>query len=82
MLYKFNILSVRAEPKARGQWCSGPEFEPLLNDITGNHPRALREPSPAQRRGKMLLYRFVLSNGGVPGLESRRVGGGSDARFN
>ncbi len=34
---------------------------------------------PAQRRGKILRYRFVLSNGGVPGLEIRRVGWGSDA---
>ncbi len=81
MLYKFNILR---ESRAQSSWpvVFGPEFEPLLNDINGNHPRALPRAVPAQRRGKMLLYRFVLSNGGVPGLESRRVGGGSDAGCN
>ncbi len=28
------------------------------------------------------IYRFVLSNGGIPGLEIRRVGWGSDAGCN
>ncbi len=50
-----------------------------FNDINVNLPRALPRAIPAQRRGKILLYRFVLSNGGVPGLEIRRVGWGSYA---
>ncbi len=48
----------------------GPEFEPLLHDINENHPRA-----PSAEQGKYLLYRFVLSNGGVPGLAICRVYG-------
>ncbi len=80
MLYK-SIFSVRAEPKACGQWCSDRSLN-LLHDIKGNHPRALPRAVPEQRRGKILLYGSVLSNGGVPGLEICRVGWGSDAGCN
>ncbi len=45
-------------------------------------PKALQGAVPAQRRGQILLYRFLLSNGGVPGVEIHRVGGGSDAGCN
>ncbi len=45
-------------------------------------PKALQGVVPAQRRGQILLYRFLLSNGGVPGVEIHRVGGGSDAGCN
>ncbi len=72
MLYK-SIFSVRGEPKARGGRF-GPEFEPLFNYINGNLPQDLPRAVPAQ--GKDLLYRFVLSNRGILGLESRRVGWG------
>ncbi len=81
MLYKINILG---ENRAQSS-CPvvfGPEFEPLLHDINENLPRALHRAVPAQRRGKILLYRFVLSNGGFPGLEFRRVGWGSDTGCN
>ncbi len=95
-LYKLNIVSslskikyaikinIFRESRAQSLWSVvfGPEFEHLLHDIKGNHPRALLLAVPEQRRGKILLYRFVLSNGGVPGLEIRRVGWGSDAGCN
>ncbi len=65
MLYE-SIFSVRGEPKAHGQWCSN---RILLNDINGNHSRALPWAVPVQHRGKILLYHFVSSNEDVPGLK-------------
>ncbi len=57
---------LRGEPKAHGQWCSN---RILLNDINGNHSRALPWAVPVQHRGKILLYHFVSSNEDVPGLK-------------
>jgi len=51
-----------------------------FHDINRNHSRALQRAIPAQ--GKILLNFFFLSNGGVPGLDICRVGGGSDSGCN
>ncbi|XP_050957955.1 SLAM family member 9-like [Labeo rohita] len=54
-----------SDNRAQSSWSVvfGLEFEPLLNN--GNHPQALTRAVPVQRRGKVLPYGFVLSNGGI-----------------